>query len=98
MDNNTEAQVDSTRQDDSRADVGRTEEQLLADIVQNSQFTQSLPEEQVPELDPEESEEVETQESEEAVSEEVEEEVKEESEEVPAEDAAEEAATQEVET
>ena len=98
MDNNTEAQVDSTRQDDSQANVGRTEDQLLADIVKSSPFTQSLPEEQVPELDPEESEEVETQESEEAVSEEVEEEVKVESEEVPVEDAVEETATQEVET
>jgi len=98
MDNNTEAQVDSTQQDDSQANVGRTEDQLLADIVKSSPFTQSLPEEQVPELDPEESEEVETQEAEEAVSEEVEEEVKVESEEVPAEDAVEEAATQEVET
>ena len=61
MDNNTEAQVDSTQQDDSQANVGRTEDQLLADIVKSSPFTQSLPEEQVPELDPEESEEVETQ-------------------------------------
>ena len=96
MDNNTEAQVDSTQQDDSQADVGRTEEQLLADIVRNSDFIpndeESLPEEQVPELDPEESDS-ETQESEEAVSEEVEEEVQTE---IPAEDAAQ-AATQESE-
>ena len=96
MDNNTEAQVDSTQQDDSQADVGRTEEQLLADIVRNSDFIpndeESLPEEQVPELDPEESDS-ETQESEEAVSEEVEEEVQTESGEIPAEDAAQ-AATQ----
>jgi len=96
MDNDTEAQVDSTQQDDSQADVGQTEEQLLADIVKNSEFTQSLSAEQVPELGPEESEEVETQESEEAVSEEVEEEVQPESEEVPVEDAAP-AATQESE-
>ena len=96
MDNNTEAQVDSTQQDDSQANVGRTEDQLLADIVKSSPFTQSLPEEQVPELDPEESD-LETQESEEPVSEEVEEEVQEESEEAPVEDAAEEAATQETE-
>ena len=96
MDNNTEAQVDSTQQDDSQANVGRTEDQLLADIVKSSPFTQSLPEEQVPELDPEESDS-ETQESEEPVSEEVEEEVQEESEEAPVEDAAEEAATQETE-
>jgi len=96
MDNDTEAQVDSTQLDDSQADVGPTEDQLLADIVKNSKFTQSLPEEQVPELDPEESEEAETQESEEAVSEEVEEEVQPEEEEVPVEDAAP-AATQESE-
>ena len=96
MDNDTEAQVDSTQPDDSQADVGQTEEQLLADIVKNSQFTQSLPTEQVPKLDPEESEEVETQESEEAVSEEVEEEVQPKEEEVPVEDAAP-AATQESE-
>jgi uncharacterized membrane protein len=96
MDNNTEAKVDSTQQDDSQANVGRTEDQLLADIVKSSPFTQSLPEEQVPELDPEESDS-ETQESEEPVSEEVEEEVQEESEEAPVEDVAEEAATQETE-
>ena len=99
MDNNTEAQVDSTQQDDSQADVGRTEEQLLADIVRNSDFVsndeESLPEEQVPELDPEKSDS-ETQESEEAVSEEVEEEVQTEGEEVPVEDAAQ-AATQQSE-
>ena len=95
MDNNTEAQVDSTQKDDSQANVGRTEDQLLADIVKSSPFTQSLPEEQVPELDPEESDS-ETQESEEAVSEEVEEEVQTESGEIPAEDAAQ-AATQESE-
>ena len=95
MDNNTEAQVDSTQQDDSQANVGRTEDQLLADIVKSSPFTQSLPEEQVPELDPEESDS-ETQESEEPVSEEVEEEVQPEEEEVPVEDAAP-AATQESE-
>ena len=96
MDNNTEAQVDSTQADDSQANVGRTEDQLLADIIRNSDFVsneeQSLPEEQVPELDPEESDS-ETQESEEAVSEEVEEEVEAEAEETESEDAAEEAAT-----
>ena len=96
----TDAQVDSTPKDDSQADVGRTEDQLLADIVRNSDFLpndeESLPEEQVPELDPEQSEEVKTQESEESVSEEVEEEVQPEGEEIPAEDAAQ-AATQESE-
>jgi hypothetical protein len=99
MDNDAEAQVDSTQQDDSQADVGRTEDQLLADIVRNSDFIpndeESLPEEQVPELDPEEPDS-ETQESEEAVSEEVEEEVQTEVNEDPVEDAAQ-AATQEPE-
>ena len=99
MDNNTEAQVDSTQQDDSQADVGRTEDQLLADIVRNSDFVpndeESLSEEQVPELDPVDTD-LETQESEEAVSEEVEEEAQTEGEEVPVEDAAQ-AATQESE-
>tara|TARA_B100000214_G_scaffold369699_1_gene343192 strand:+ start:169 stop:1281 length:1113 start_codon:yes stop_codon:yes gene_type:complete len=93
MDNNTEAQVDSTQSDESQANVDQTADQLLADIVRNSDFVpnneESLPTEQVPELDPEQSEEVKTQESEEAVSEEVEEEVQTEEVEVPAEDAAE---------
>ena len=97
MDNNTEAQVDSTQSDESQANVDQTADQLLADIVRNSDFIsndeESLPEEQVPELDPEQSEEVETQDSEEAVSEEVEEEVQPEGGEIPAEDAAQ-AATQ----
>ena len=92
----TDAQVDSTPKDDSQADVGRTEDQLLADIVRNSDFIpndeESLPEEQVPELDPEQLDS-ETQGSEEAVSEEVEEEVQPKGGEVPAEDAAQ-AATQ----
>ena len=100
MDNNTEAQVDSTQSDESQANVDQTADQLLADIVRNSDFVpndeESLPEEQVPELDPEQSEEVKTQESEEAVSEEVEEEVQTEEVEVPVEDAAE-AATQQSE-
>tara|TARA_R100001594_G_scaffold13593_2_gene29216 strand:+ start:22 stop:1125 length:1104 start_codon:yes stop_codon:yes gene_type:complete len=92
----TDAQVDSTPKDDSQADVGRTEDQLLADIVRNSDFIpndeESLPEEQVPELDPVDAD-PKTQGSEEAVSEEVEEEVQPEGGEVPAEDAAQ-AATQ----
>jgi hypothetical protein len=101
MDSNTEARVDSTQMDESQANVDQTADQLLADIVRNSDFVpndeKSLPEEQVPELDPAETEEVETQESEEAVSEEVEEEVQAEGEETTVEDAAEEAATQESE-
>ena len=51
-----EAQVDSTpSKDDSIAPDGRTQEQLLADIVSNSDFVpkeESLPEKQVPEVDP----------------------------------------------
>tara|TARA_R110002153_G_scaffold37430_3_gene109790 strand:+ start:649 stop:1743 length:1095 start_codon:yes stop_codon:yes gene_type:complete len=91
---NTEASTDSTLMDDSVAEVGRTEEQLLADIVRNSDFVEPLPNEQVPELDPEESETEDPDVSEEAVSEEVEEESEEEVVEETDEDAAE-AATQE---
>jgi len=71
---NTEATTDSTPpKDDSIATEGRTEEALLADIVRNSDFVESLPNEQVPEEDTVESEE--DPESEEAVeTEEVEEE------------------------
>ena len=95
MDNNTEAQVDSTQQDDSQANVGRTEDQLLADIVKSSPFTQSLPEEQVPEVDPGESEETEDpKETDEPVKEEVEEEAETEEVEEVVEDADEESATQ----
>ena len=97
----TDAQVDSTPTDDSQADVGRTEDQLLADIVRNSDFIpndeESLPEEQVPELDPVDTD-LETQGSEEAVSEEVEEEVQPEGGEIPAEDAAQAATQSEVYT
>lgn len=75
MDKNTEATIDSTPSDDSIATDSRTEEQLLADIVANSEFTESLPNEQdVPELDTEETVE-EDPETEEAETEEVEEEV-----------------------
>ena len=91
---NTEASTGSTLMDDSVAEVGRTEEQLLADIVRNSDFVEPLPNEQVPELDPEESETEDPDVSEEAVSEEVEEESEEEVVEETDEDAAE-AATQE---
>ena len=58
MENNTEANVDSTLTDDSIAEGSRTEEQMLADIVSNSEFTESLSDEQdVPELDTDNSEE-----------------------------------------
>ena len=81
MDKNTEATVDSTQPDDSTATDSRTEEQLLADIVANSEFTESLPNEQdVPELDTEEPVE-EDPETEEAETEEVEEEAETEEEE-----------------
>ena len=75
--------MDSTPlQDDSIAAVNndQTEDALLADIIANSEFVGSLPEEQVPELDPDESDEVDPETSEEAVSGDDEEEVGEEEE------------------
>ena len=85
MENNTEATVDSTQPDDSIATDSRTEEQLLADIVANSEFTESLPNEQdVPELDTEET--AEDPDAEESENEEVEEEVETEGEEATDED------------
>jgi hypothetical protein len=95
-----EAQVDSTpTKDDSTAPDGRTQEQLLADIVSNSEFVpkeeESLPEEQVPEVDPGESEEIEDpKETDEPVKEEVEEEAETEEVEEVVEDADEKSATQ----
>ena len=79
MEENTKAEIDSTPQDDSVAEVNndQTEDALLADIIANSEFVGSLPEEQVPELDPDESDEEDPEESEEAVSEDEEEEVEE---------------------
>ena len=82
----TEAEVASTPpMDDAIAKDGRTQEQLLADIISNSDFVpkeESLPEEQVPEVDPGESESEQDptdenvdEKSEEPVKEEVEEEV-----------------------
>ena len=55
----TNAEMDSTQMDDSVAEVnnGQTEDAMLADIVRNSDFVGSLPDEQVPELDPDESDE-----------------------------------------
>src|SRR5210317_491841 len=94
MDKNTEATVDSTQLDDSIATDSRTEEQMLADIMANSEFTESLPNEQdVPELDTEEPVE-EDPETEEAETEEVEEEVETEEAEATDEDDA---STQEAE-
>jgi hypothetical protein len=94
MDKNTEATLDSTQSDDSIATDSRTEEQMLADIIANSEFTESLPNEQdVPELDTEEPVE-EDPEAEEAETEEVEEEVETEEEEATDEDDA---STQEAE-
>ena len=85
MENNTEATVDSTQPDDSIATDSRTEEQMLADIVANSEFTESLPNEQdVPELDTEET--AEDPDAEESENEEVEEEVETEEEETTDED------------
>ena len=85
MENNTEATVDSTQPDDSIATDSRTEEQLLADIVANSEFTESLPNEQdVPELDTEEA--AEDPDAEESENEEVEEGVETEEEETADED------------
>lgn len=92
---NTEATAGSTLTDDTVAEVGRTEEQLLADIVRNSEFVEPLPEEQVPELDPEEAVTEDPEVTEESESEEVEEEDKTEEEEVIDEDDE---STQEAET
>ena len=99
MSENTEARTDSTPpKDDSVAPDGRTQAQLLADIVSNSEFVpneeQSLPVEQVPEIDPDESEQEDPQESEESVTEEIEEGAETEEVESEGEDADEESATQ----
>jgi len=84
MENNTEANMDSTQMDDSIAEGSRTEEQMLADIMANSEFTESLPDEQVPELDTEEA--TEDPDVDESEVEEVEEEVETDEEETEAED------------
>ena len=53
---NPEANTDSTPMDDSNAmDNSQTEEALLADIMRNSDFVDTLPDEQVPQLDAEDS-------------------------------------------
>jgi len=95
---NTEANVDSTPMDDSAAlGSSQTEAALLDNILQNTQFLdgESLPEEQIPELDTEESDEEDPESSEEDDTEEVEEEVEDEEEDESDEDASEDA-TQEV--
>ena len=78
---NPEAQKDSTQLDDSTAmEQSQTEEALLADIIRNSEFVDTLPDEQVPELDAEDPDEEDPESSEEAdnVDEEEEEETEEE--------------------
>ena len=102
MSEDTKAIPDSAPpRDDSGATDGRTQEQLLADIVSNSEFVpneeQSLPVEQVPEIDPEESEQEDPKESEESVTEEIEEGAETEEVESEGEDADEESATQDPE-
>ena len=95
---NTEANVDSTPMDDSTA-VGdsQTEAALLDNILQNTAFLdgESLPKEQIPEVDTEESDEEDPESSEEDDTEEVEEEVEDEEVDETDEDASEDA-TQEV--
>jgi len=85
--NNPEANTDSTLKDDSvPMDTSQTEEALLADIIRNSDFVDTLPEEQVPQLDAEESDEEDPEESEEADNVDDEEEVEIEEEEATDED------------
>jgi len=80
---NTEANVDSTPMDDSAAlGSSQTETALLDNILQNTSFLdgESLPDEQIPEVDTEESDEGDPESSEEDDTEEVEEEVEDEEE------------------
>lgn len=94
---NTEAPVDSTQLDESTAEVNsQTEEALLADIIRNSDFVDTLPDEQVPELDTEETDEEDPESLEETDNEDDEEEIEEtEEEDTDEEDADEESATDE---
>lgn len=97
--NNPNANTDSTPMDDSvpMDNTGRTEEELLADIIRSSDFVDTLPEEQVPELDSDDSD-YEDPESDSDVMEEDEEEIEEsDEEEYLDEDADQESATQDVE-
>ena len=99
MEEKNNAEAVSTQLDDS-ANVGQTEQELLDAVMKNSpivdEISQSLPEEEVPQVDPTESETEEEDpiESEEVVKEEVEEEEVEE-EVTEGEDAVDETATQE---
>ena len=96
MDNDTEAPVDSTQLDEPTAEVNsQTEEALLADIIANSEFVDTLPDEQVPELDTEETDEEDPESSEEADNEDEEEEDEIEEVNTEDEDADEESATDE---
>ena len=80
--NNPEAITDSTPTDDSvPMDTSQTEEALLADIIRNSDFVDTLPDEQVPQLDAEESDEEDPEESDETDNVDEEEEVETEEEE-----------------
>ena len=86
---NTEAKTDSTPMDDSVASGGQTEEALLADILKNTDFLsseESLPDEQIPEVDTDDSNEDEPEALEEDDTEEVEEEVEDEEEDIADED------------
>ena len=79
---NPEAQKDSTQLDDSNAmEQSQTEEALLADIIRNSDFVDTLPDEQVPQLDAEDTDEEDPKSSEEADNVDEEEEVETEEEE-----------------
>lgn len=95
MDNNTEAPADSTQMDDPVATDSQTEEALLADIIQNSDFVDTLPNEQVPELDTEELDEEDPDASEEADNEDDEDEIEELEEGTEDDDADDESATNE---
>lgn len=96
MESNTEASVDSTQLDEPTAEVNsQTEEALLADIMSNSEFVDTLPNEQVPELDTEDLDEEDPKSSKEADSEDDEEETEETDEDTDEEDADEESATDE---
>ena len=70
----TNATTDSAQLDDSVAVESQTEESLLADIIRNSDFVDTLPDEQVPQLDAEDSDYEDPEESDESDNEEVEEE------------------------
>jgi hypothetical protein len=97
MDTDTNANTDSTQMNDSVAEVSQTEDALLADIMRNTEFLESLPDKQVPPVDTDESDQQDPNDLEEADNEEVEEEIEEEVEVVEEEDADEESATDESE-